>query len=93
MAILSLPLIQNKISRIAARQLSELFHTEVSIGNVDLGLLNRIILQNVLIKDQSNNEMLKASRLSAKFELLPLLHGHIRISSVQLFGPSPRKIP
>ena len=47
MAILSLPLIQNKISRIAARQLSELFHTEVSIGNVDLGLLNRIILQNV----------------------------------------------
>ena len=90
MAILSLPLIQNNISRIAARQLSELFHTEVSIGNVDLGLLNRIILQNVLIKDQSNNEMLKASRLSAKFELLPLLHGHIRISSVQLFGLNAR---
>ena len=86
MAVLSLPLIQNKISRIAARQLCELLHTEVSIGNIDLGLFNRIILQNVLIKDQDNNELFRASRLSAKFELVPLFHGKIRISSVQLFG-------
>ena len=61
-------------------------HTEVSIGNIDLGLLNRIIIQNVTLKDQENNELLKISRLSAKIEITPLFHGQVRINSVQLFG-------
>ena len=51
-----------------------------------MGLLNRIIIDDLWLEDQSNNEMLKASRISAKFEILPLLEGKIRINSVQLFG-------
>ena len=51
-----------------------------------MGLLNRIIVEDVLLHDRKNQEMLKVARLSAQFDLLPLLHGKVTISSVQLFG-------
>lgn len=85
-AVLSLPFIQKRLSVLAAQELSRIMQTEVSIGNIDLGLLNRIIIQNVYLEDKSGQELLKVARLSAKIELSPLLHGRIRISSIQLFG-------
>lgn len=51
-----------------------------------MGLLNRIIIDDVLLNDQSGREMLKVTRLSAKFDLPSLFKGKIVISSVQLFG-------
>jgi len=48
--------------------------------------MNRIIIDDVLLKDQSKKEMLKVARLSAKFEIMPLFKGKITIRSVQLFG-------
>ena len=60
--------------------------TELTIGRIDMGLLNRIIIDDVLLDDQSGKEMLKVTRLSAKFEILPLFKGKVTISSVQLFG-------
>lgn len=51
-----------------------------------MGLLNRIIIDDVLLDDQSGKEMLKITRLSAKFDIPALFKGKIAISSVQLFG-------
>lgn len=85
-AVLSLPFIQKRLSVFAAQELSRIMHTEVSIGSIDLGLLNRVIIQNVYLEDKSGQELLKIARLSAKVEISPLLHGKIRISSIQLFG-------
>ena len=89
-AVLNLSFIQRQLSAIAASELEKIMKTEVSIGNIDLGLLNRIIIQNVTLKDREKHEMLKISRLSAKIDITPLLHGKIRISSVQLFGLNAR---
>ncbi|MCR5242595.1 MAG: translocation/assembly module TamB domain-containing protein [Prevotella sp.] len=69
-----------------AGTLSETLGTEVSVGRVHLGFLNRIIIDDVVILDQQQKEMLKASRLSAKVELLPLTQGRISISTAQIFG-------
>lgn len=85
-AVLSIPFIQKQLSAFTAQELSRIMQTEVRIGNIDLGLLNRIIIQNVYLEDQFGKELLKINRLSAKMELSSLLHGKIRISSVQLFG-------
>ncbi len=60
--------------------------TEVSIGRVDLGFFNRLIIDEVNIKDQNGQPLLSTNRLSVKVELLPLLEGKIRVSSAQLFG-------
>lgn len=63
-----------------------MFNTHVKIGRIDIGLLNRIIIDDVLLDDQGGKEMLKVTRLSAKFDIIPLFKGKISISSVQLFG-------
>ena len=51
-----------------------------------MGFLNRIVIDHLLLHDKSNQEMLKATRLSAKFDILPLLQGKISIGNIQLFG-------
>ncbi len=69
-----------------ARQLSGLLDTQVSIGRVNMGLLNRVIIDDLLLNDRDGEEMLKVTRLSAKFEILPLFRQKVSISNVQLFG-------
>ena len=51
-----------------------------------MGLLNRIILEDLKIQDQQGGELLKVARLSARFKLWSLFKGKISINSVQLFG-------
>lgn len=85
-AILNVPAVQHQVSVAVAQELQQLTGADVCIENIDLGLLNRIIIQNAEIKDRQGKELLKVSRLSAKFEILSLLKGKIRINSVQLFG-------
>ncbi len=84
--LLNIPFVQQKSAVFVAKELSHIMGTELTIGRIDMGLLNRIIIDDVLLDDQSGKEMLKVARLSAKFEILPLFKGKITISSVQLFG-------
>lgn len=58
-----------------AKELSRTLGTELTIGKIDIGLLNRIIIDDVLLDDQSGKEMLKITRLSAKFDIIPLFNG------------------
>ena len=51
-----------------AKELSEVLNTRLTIGKINIGLLNRIIIDDVLLDDQSGKEMLKVTRLSAKFD-------------------------
>ena len=74
------------MSAFVADELSEVLKTKVVIGRINMGLLNRIIIDDVLLDDQSGQEMLKVTRLSAKFDIVPFFKGKISISSVQLFG-------
>ena len=85
-ALLNLPFVQRKLSALAASELRHLLQSEVSIERIDLGMPGRIIIQGVRLKDQERNDLLQVSRLAAKFDLSPLLHRQIRISSIQLFG-------
>lgn len=74
------------MSTYVAKELSSVLNTQLTIRKIDIGLLNRIIIDDVLLNDQSGKEMLKVTRLSAKFDIIPLFKGKIAISSVQLFG-------
>lgn len=74
------------MSIFASKQLSSFLGSELSIGRINIGFLNRVIINDLLIHDLSGNEMLKVTRLSAKFDVLPLLEGKISISNIQLFG-------
>ena len=84
--LLNIPSVQQVMSVFVAEELSDLLNTRVTIGRINIGLLNRIIIDDVLLDDQDEQEMLKVTRLSAKFDIMPFFKGKISISSVQLFG-------
>lgn len=84
--MLKVPSIQHQMAVIVTSELKQIVETELSIGRINIGMLNRIIVDDIYLNDRSGEEMLKVTRLSAKFEILPLLKGKIAISSVQLFG-------
>ena len=81
-----LPATQRYLGSKVAEYAGEMLGTQVSIGRVDLGILNRIIIDDVVIMDQRQQEMLRAARMSVNMDLLPLMDGKISISSAQLFG-------
>lgn len=85
-ALLNIPYIQQGISSIAVRELSKVLKTEVKIGNIDLGLLNRIIIDDLEISDRQGEPLVNIARFSAKFDIQAILRGKIRINSIQLFG-------
>ena len=82
----NIPAVQKYFGRQAAAALSEKFGTKVCVGRVDVGLLNRIIIDDVTMLDQQRHPMLRAGRISAKLDLLRLPHNEICITSAQLFG-------
>ncbi len=71
---------------LVSEELASVLDTKLTIGRINIGLLNRIIIDDVLLDDQSGKEMLKITRLSVKFDLLPLINKKISISNVQIFG-------
>jgi len=83
---IEVPAVQRFMGNAIASALEQKLGTKVSVGQVNLGLLNRIIIDDILIYDQQQKEMLRANRLSAKMELAPLASGKIAISSAQIFG-------
>ena len=82
----NIPAVQKYFGRQAAAALSEKFGTKVCVGRVDVGLFNRIIIDDVTMLDQQRHPMLRAGRISAKLDLLRLPHNEICITSAQLFG-------
>ena len=81
-----MPPVQAFIGSEIAGALAQKFGTQVSIGKVNLGFFNRIIIDDVMMLDQKGDSMICASRVSAKLDFLPLKDGKISVSSAQLFG-------
>ena len=84
--LLNIPYVQHRMSVLVAKGLSTVLGSELTVGRINIGLLNRIIIDDLVLNDQSGKELLKIGRLSAKFEILPLFSGKISIGNVQLFS-------
>ena len=67
--LLNIPYVQDKLSYIVTKELRKVLNTEVSVGKIDMGLLNRIIVEDVLLEDRRGREMLKVARLCSAFRL------------------------
>ena len=85
--LLHIPAIQQGIGSVVASAIGAKLGTKVSVGRVDLGLFNRIIIDDVTILDQLGKNMLCSSRIAAKINLFDLLSGKVSVTSAQLFSP------
>ena len=86
MVLIRIPGVQGIIGQRVADAVGKKLGTTVSVGRVDLGFLNRIIIDDLTLLDQQQKDMLHVARLSARVELLPLAEGRISISSAQIIG-------
>lgn len=84
--LLSIPFVQHQITRITANTLSNLLGTKVSIGHVDLGFLDRVIIDDVQLSDTTGQSLAKISRLSARLDWASLFNDKVSINHIQLFG-------
>lgn len=84
--LLHLPSVQTFLGSQVSDALAKKLGTKVSIGSVNLGILNRVIIDDVMIFDQQGDSMLYATRASVKVDIIPMLNGKISIASAQLFG-------
>lgn len=84
--VVHIPQVQSYIGERAAALLSETIGAEVNIGRVDVGFLNRLVIDDVTIYDQSGTETLRAARLTAGVDMGGLAKGRVIISAIQIFG-------
>ena len=84
--MLNLPPMQRAIGGWASDAVGEKINSSVEIGRVDVGFLNRIVIDDVSIYDQKDSLLLASSRVSAKIDIFEAIRGNISITSAQLFG-------
>ena len=85
--LLHIPYIQKEIGDVVANAIANKLGTQVTIERVDLGLLNRIIIDDIIILDQKGKHMLQSARIAAKISLADLIDGKVNVVSAQLFSP------
>lgn len=85
--MLTLPSVQRRVSVALGDELSQMLNTHVSVGHLTIGYPNRLILDDVELDDLKGSPLLRAARLSARFEWIPLFReGRISIHTAQVFG-------
>ncbi|MGN1375985.1 MAG: translocation/assembly module TamB domain-containing protein [Prevotella sp.] len=87
LVVIRIPAVQKTIGNEVAGMVGEKLGTKVTVGKVNLGMLNRVVIDDVTIYDQSDTAMIKAARMAAKIDVYTLLTtGNVAVSSAQLFG-------
>ena len=86
MIAIRIPQVQQYLGAKASQAIGGKLGTKVEVGQIDLGFLNRLILDNVVIYDQQQQRMVSADRITARVDLPSLAIGKVSISSAQLFG-------
>ena len=69
-----------------ASALSDKLNTKVTVSRVDLGFLNRILVDDINIDDQQGKKLLHVPRASVSFKLPSILQGKFSIQTAQIFG-------
>ena len=82
----SLPYMQSRLAGWMASVLSKQVGSNVEIGSANLGLLNRVILNDVTIDEPAGERIAHIARISASIDLAALTTGRIDIGTAQLFG-------
>lgn len=84
--LFSLPFMQSKLAGWTADILSKQIKSKVEIGNINIGLLNKIIINDLIIYEPSGKQFASIARVSANVNPSLLLAGKISIGTAQLFG-------
>lgn len=85
-----IPFVQKRLGEEVAAVLAKELDTYVSIGSINLGFLNHVVIEDVEIKDKQKETLLKAETIAATPDLLDILKGKVTLNAAQLFGANIR---
>ncbi|MGN0221596.1 MAG: hypothetical protein ACI4BA_05675, partial [Prevotella sp.] len=87
LCVIQIPSVQYFMGKQASNVLANLLDTEVSIGRVNIGFFNRIVLDDVGLYDQDRQPMLTTRRMAIRVDVPQYLTtGRLVINSAQLIG-------
>jgi hypothetical protein len=78
--------VQTYLTGRLAEQLSEKTGAAISVGKVDIAFFKRVVLKDVLVKDQSADTLLFVESVSAKIDSLKFRKQKIAIGQLELSG-------
>ena len=81
---LEIPYCQRMVSSCVSSYLSQRLGTEVFIERIDIGLFNRIIINNFRIKDKKGQQLFKCQKFSACIKMRTLFQKKITIRTCKL---------
>ena len=81
---LSIPYVQNKAKDFALSKVQPIVNTEVTLGNINIQLLNSVKLRNLYVEDQKQDTLLFAGKLDVKFNPLGLLNNKLQFYTINL---------
>ena len=82
--LFNIPVTQQAVTRFSESIIENKIGSEVSIGTIQLGLFNRIILKDITIKDQEGKDLLQCGLATCKIEWAPLIKGEVSLRTISL---------
>lgn len=86
----SVPALQRMAGEYTSSLLERLLTTKVHIGGVRMGMMGRLIIDDMQVYDRSDTLMLDVARMAAKIDLKQLAYKRIKIYNAQLIGVKAR---
>ena len=77
---------QDALANWTADMLSKQLGSKVEIGSVNLGFLNRVVVNDLTLYEPNRKKMASIARVSASINPIALMSGRVDIGTAQLFG-------
>jgi hypothetical protein len=85
--LLLLPTIQTKVAQYFTRQLSETYHTTISVDKVYLTPLGNLLLENVLVRDQKSDSLLFIKEIKGAMSHISISNHKVEFRKITLNQP------
>ncbi len=82
--ILQSPVVQTYLTQKVAKYLSQKYHTTISVKGISVAFFNKVVLEDVLIKDQQQDSLLFVHELQARIDSFSVKKRFVSIGKLTL---------
>ncbi len=84
--ILQSPVVQTYLAQKLAARLSQKFHTSITVKGISIAFFNKVVLEDVLVKDQEQDSLLFIHELEAGIDSFSIKKRFVAIGQLRLNG-------
>lgn len=84
--VLNIPFFRTHLTNWSTKLLSNELACKITVQDINVGLFNRIVLQNLCVYDQNQNKLLTADAITAKVDLIELIKGNVKFEQLLILN-------